>query len=269
MARQSLDRSGHKSMIFKYANNPVADDTPIRPALMVPAWIILGVAGAMLGWGAAFGAWYGMTHPPGAFYLLFTDRVFLINGVFQSSALAAFLFYLHRQGWKPADFRIRMGILTTLSGLGLLAVTYGGLYALAQFSQLVIRLLAPTPDGWIASLFLSRHVPIPEGSIHITWIVLIVFMALNAFYEEIVYMGYGFNLWAAKYGPRTAVLLSILARLVVHTYQGTEHILPIALWAVIFGLWYRYHRAVWPLILAHTMIDLISMGLLKIMYGSH
>jgi len=255
-------------MTFKYANDPGIDGAPVRPELIVPAWIILGVAGAMLGWGAAFGAWYGMTHPPGTFYLLFTDRVFLINDIFQGSALAAFLFYLHRQGWRPADFRIRIGIITTLSGLGLLVVTYGGFFALAEFSRFVVRMLAPTPDGWIAGLFIPRHVPIPHGAIHITWMVAIVSMVLNAFYEEIVYMGYGFNLWAAKYGPRTAVFLSILARMVVHTYQGTEHILPIALWAVIFGVWYRYHRALWPLILAHMLIDLVSVGQLKVIYGS-
>lgn len=223
----------------------------------------------MLGWGAAFGAWYGMTHPPGSFYLLFSDHFFLVNGVFQSSALAAFLFYLHRRGWRPADFRIRMGALTTLSGLGLLAVTYGGFFGLAEFSRFIVHVLAPTPDGWIAALFIPRHVPVPPGAIHITWAVAIVSMVLNAFYEEIVYMGYGFNLWAAKYGARTAVLLSILARMVVHTYQGTEHILPIALWATIFGIWYRYHRALWPLILAHMLIDLISVGQLKAIYGSH
>ena len=68
---------------------------------------------------------------------------------------------------------------------------------------------------------------------------LIAGTVLNAFYEELVYMGYGFNLWAAKYGPRTAVLFSILARLSIHTYQGAEHLLPIAVWAVIFGVWYR------------------------------
>jgi membrane protease YdiL (CAAX protease family) len=256
-------------MIFTYANDPGADDTPIRPALIVPAWVILGVAAAMLGWGAAFGAWYGMTHPPGAFYLLFSDHFFLFNGVFQSSALAAFLFYLHRRGWKPADLGVRMGWITTLRGLELLVFTYGGFFALAETSRFVVWILAPTPGGWIASLFVPRHVPVPAEGIHITWIVLIVFTVLNAFYEEIVYMGYGFNLWAAKYGPRTAVLLSILARMVVHTYQGTEHILPIALWATIFGVWYRYHRAVWPLILAHLMIDLVSVGLLKVMYGGH
>jgi membrane protease YdiL (CAAX protease family) len=230
-------------MTFKYADDPLADDLLIHKELMVPAWVILGVAGAMLGWGAAFGAWFGLTHPPGSFYLLFSDHFFLINDVFQCTALAAFLFYLHRSGWKPADLRIRLGWWTTLSGIGLLICTRLGFYALAILSLFVVWLLAPTPDGWIASLFIPRHISIPNGGVQMSWAILIVSTVVNAFYEEIVYMGYGFNLWAAKYGARTAVWLSILARLVVHTYQGTEHLLPIALWAVIFGLWYRYHRA--------------------------
>jgi len=256
-------------MIFSKATNPDKESEAARPELVVPAWVILGVAAAMLGWGAAFGAWYGMTHSPGAFYLLFSDHFFLVNGVFQSSTLAAFLFYLHRRGWKPDDLRIGLGWVTSLSGVGLLLTTYAGFYALAYLSQFVIWILSPTPDGWVATLFVPRHVPVPTAGIHISWAVLIIFTALNAFYEEIVYMGYGFNLWAAKYGARTAVWLSILARLVVHMYQGTEHILPIGVWAVIFGLWYRYHRKLWPLILAHLLIDLISIGRLKVMYGGH
>ena len=82
---------------------------------------------------------------------------------------------------------------------------------------------------------LREHRVFPPSGIHLAWITLLVGTVINAFYEEIIYMGYGFNLWAAKYGPRTAVLFSILARLSVHTYQGTEHLLPIGMWAVIFA----------------------------------
>lgn len=255
-------------MIFTYANDPGADDTPIRPELIVPWWKILAVTGVMLGLGATFGAWFGLTHPPGAFYLLISDRFFLLNGVFQSTLLATFLIYLHRRGWKPADFGIKMGVVTTLRGLELLVFTYGGFLAVAEISHFVIWILSPTPHGWIANLFVPRHVPVPAGGIQLSWVVMIVFTVVNAFFEELVYMGYGFNLWTAKYGPRAAVLLTIMVRLIVHTYQGTEHILPIAAWAVLFGVWYRYHRAVWPLILAHLMVDLISFGQLKVLYGA-
>jgi membrane protease YdiL (CAAX protease family) len=256
-------------MIFPITNKPPLDDGPVRPELIVPWWKILAVIACMLGPGALFGAGYGLTHPPEAFYLLFSDRFFLINGIFQSVMLAGLLIFLHRRGWKPSDFRIRIGFITSLRGLELLVFTYGGFLALTEISRAFIWLLNPTPEGWIAKLFVPHQLLIPKDGLHLHWLILIVFTVLNAFYEEIVYMGYGFNLWATKYGLRAAVLFTVFLRLVVHTYQGTEHILPIAVWATIFGIWYRYHRAVWPLVLAHLMIDLISIGLLKILYGAH
>ena len=256
-------------MIFSSANKPGAEDDLIRPELIVPWWNILTITVAMLGTGAIFGAWYGFTHPPGAFYLLISDRFFLINGIFQSTALAAFLIFLHRRGWKSDDFRVRIGWITTLLGLELLVFTYGGFLAIAEISHFVVWILSPTPDGWVANIFVPRHVPIPRDGFHLSWVVLIIFTVLNAFFEELVYMGYGFNLWAAKYGPRMAVWFTVTARLLVHMYQGSEHLLPIAVWALIFGVWYRYHRQVWPLIVAHLMVDLLSVGLLKVMYGAH
>jgi membrane protease YdiL (CAAX protease family) len=81
-------------------------------------------------------------------------------------------------------------------------------------------------------------------------------------------MGYVFNQWAEKYGAVKAVCFTSLLRLIVHTYQGTEHLLPIAFWSILFGVWYYYARKLWPLIFAHFLIDLLSLGLFKAIYGS-
>ncbi len=256
-------------MLFWRTTKPVEDEVSVRPALVVPWWEIMGVSIVMLGFGIMFGAYLELTHPPGSFYLLISDHFFLLNGAFESAMLAAFLYFLHRRGWRPDDFRIQLGWITSLRGMELLVFTYGGLLAIAEVSRFMIWLLHPTPYGFLAQLFVPEHMKIPNDGFHMSWAIIFAATVVNAFYEELVYMGYGFNLWAAKYGPRTAVLFSVLARLAVHIYQGTEHVLPIATWAVIFGVWYRYHRSVWPLILAHLMVDLISFGQLKILYGAH
>ena len=255
-------------MILWRVKKPLEADVSIRPELIVPWWEIMAVAIPMLGVGIAVSAYYGLTHPSGSFYLLISDRFFIFNGAFQSFMLAAFLLFLHWRGWKPDDLRIRIGWIASLRGLELLVFTYGGFIAVAEFSRFMIWAMGPTPYAFLARLFVPAHIAIPPDGFHLAWITLIAGTFLNAFYEELVYMGYGFNLWAAKYGPRTAVLFSILARLSVHTYQGIEHILPITVWAVIFGVWYRYHRKVWHLIMAHMMIDLISFSQLKILHGA-
>jgi membrane protease YdiL (CAAX protease family) len=256
-------------MIFTRPVKLVEEEVSIRPALIVPWWEIMTVAVPMLGIGITMGTLYGLTHPAGSFYLLISDHFFLFNGAFQSFMLAGFLLFLHWRGWKPDDLRIRIGWGATLRGFELLVFSYGGFLAIAEFSHFMIWVMGPTPYEFLARLFFPAHMPIPRDGFHIAWITIVLGTLLNAYYEELVYMGYGFNLWAAKYGARTAVLFSILARLAIHIYQGTEHILPIAVWAVIFGLFYRYHRKVWPLIVAHAMIDLISFGQLKLWYGAH
>jgi membrane protease YdiL (CAAX protease family) len=256
-------------MIIARVKKPLEAEVSIRPELIVPWWEIMAVAVPMLGVGIAVSAYYGLTHPSGSFYLLVYDRFFLFNSAFQSAMLAGFLLFLHGRGWKPADLRVRIGWISSLRGLELLVFTYGGFLAVAEFSRFMIWILGPTPYGFLTRLFVPSHVAVPADGIHLAWITLLGATLLTAFYEELVYMGYGFNLWAAKYGPRTAVLFSILARLSVHTYQGVEHILPIGVWAVIFGVWYRYHRKVWHLILAHVMIDLLSISLLKFYHPAH
>ena len=251
-------------MIITRATKPADADSWIRPELIVPWWEIMAVAIPMMGVGIVVSTFYTMTHPAGSFYLLISDRFFLFNGAFQSAMLAGFLLFLHRRGWRPDDLRVRIGAIASLSALELLVFTYGGFLAVAEFSRFMIWVMGPTPYVFLAQLFVPTHRAIPPDGYHLAWATLIAGTLLNAFYEELVYMGYGFNLWAAKYGARTAVLFSILARLAVHIYQGAEHILPIAVWAVIFGVWYRYHRKVWHLILAHALLDVISFGLLKI-----
>jgi membrane protease YdiL (CAAX protease family) len=256
-------------MIIWRVAKPIESEVVLRPELIVPWWEIMLMAVPMFGVGILVSAIYGVTHAPGDFYKLLSDRFFLFNAAFQSAMLAGFLFYLRLRGWRPDDFRVRIGGIATLRGLELLFSTYVGFYAVAKFSHFMLYLMGPTPYAFLASLFIPAHIGIPRDGFHIAWVTLVGGVVLNAFYEELVYMGYGFNLWAAKYGPRTAVLFSILARLAVHIYQGTEHLLPIAFWAVLFGVWYRYHRNVWQLIFAHLMIDLISFGQLKLAYPGH
>lgn len=151
---------------------------------------------------------------------------------------------------------------------GIFLLTTLGVYLINHFTiTLALKYEATVVGRWLA-LFVPTHPDIEPGSVPLHWITIIGFTLLNAFYEELVYVGYVFNQWAQKYGAAKAVLFTAFLRLIVHTYQGTEHLLPIALWSVLFSVWYRYQRKLWPLILAHFLIDLLSLSLFKVIFGA-
>jgi hypothetical protein len=78
-------------MIIKRIPKPIEADVSTRPELVVPWWEIMFMAIPMLGFGIVLSAYFDLTHPTGSFYLLISDRFFLLNGAFQSAMLAAFL----------------------------------------------------------------------------------------------------------------------------------------------------------------------------------
>jgi membrane protease YdiL (CAAX protease family) len=243
-------------------------DPWLRAELIAPWWKIIYIIGVMLGIGIILGAFYSTRHASGTFYQRFSDLFFIKDAAFESGFLALFLFFLSYRGWKNSDFRIRIGWWTSLCGIGLFVLTTFCVYTVNHTTLTLARDFQGTlPGRWIA-LFAPQHPDITPGSIPLHWGTIIGFTLLNAFYEELVYMGYVFNQWAAKFGPEKALFFTAFLRLIVHSYQGTESILPIGFWCLLFGVWYYYQRKLWPLIFAHFLIDLLSLSLFKIIFGA-
>ncbi len=55
-----------------------------------------------------------------------------------------------------------------------------------------------------------------------------------------------------------AVLASALFRATLHTYQGLDGALSILAVGVIFGFTYWRWRQLWPLIVAHALLDFVG-----------
>jgi membrane protease YdiL (CAAX protease family) len=240
----------------------------LRPGL-IASWVqIAATVFLMLGSGIIFGLIYGQTHRSGDFIAMMNDKALVRNGTIEAPLLGLFLLVLRRRGWTRTDLRIKIGWSASLDGLKLLVLTYVTLLGVLLPVALLALNSPHSPLGdWVKSL-VPHTMPLGRGSVHLSWTVIIACTVLNAFYEEIVYMGYFFNQCAAKRGPWTAVVATVLLRLAVHTYQGSEHILQIGVWSLVFGLWYRWGGKVWPLILAHVAIDVFSLGALKILFGN-
>jgi len=249
------------------SSHPVAAKDPwLRPELVAPWWKIINVMLVMLGIGTVSGALYGTKHSSGDFYQMIGDHFFLRDGFFESTFLALFLFFLHWRGWKSSDLRIHVGWWTSLAGIGLFLLTLAVVYIVVDAAFYLAAFFQNNFLGPFILIFLPTHGVPPGTVIHLHWITILAFTFLNAFYEELAYMGYAFNQWAQKFGAFHAFLFTFALRMGVHIYQGSEHILQIGLWSAIFGLWYWRQGKLWPLILAHALIDFNSLGHLKVSF---
>ncbi len=224
--------------------------------IIVVLLLATGMFVASSGWAAAHGS------SGNYFNLILTNSRLVDNLALESAILGLLLLYLRRRGWTPGDLAIRPGIIGTLIGFPLAAV----MMLANMVTVATLFILAFCAQHRYASLlqFLTANSPHMEPhSLHLSWIVLIVAVVFNAFFEEITCTSYMFNQFAARRGPFFALLLTVLVRMGYHTYEGPIHMLGIGVVFLVVGGCYWLTRQVWPLIVAHALVDLTSMAFLK------
>jgi membrane protease YdiL (CAAX protease family) len=195
-----------------------------------------------------------------------SDRALLLNGAMEGAILGLGIIYFHRRGWRPADLRIRPGLISSLEGLGLIPLGFMANTAVVCGLFVLLFFLQKTEPNFLR--FVMEQSP-QLMNLHIgqlSWSVIIGAMVLNAFLEEIVCTSYAFNQFAAKRGPFFALLLVVILRMSCHTYQGPVHMLGVGALFFVFGAWYWWRRNVWTLILVHALIDLSSLSFLKLLH---
>lgn len=151
---------------------------------------------------------------------------------------------------EPAAYRIvgfdlRKPVQDLLRGAGLatvIGVPGLGLYAAAKAIGLNTTVAAANLSGaWWT---------IP---------VLILAAAQNAVLEEVVMVAYLFGRWAqAGWTQWTVIVVSALIRGSYHLYQGFGGFVGNAVMGVIFGWIYTRTKRVMPLVVAHTLLDVVA-----------
>lgn len=92
------------------------------------------------------------------------------------------------------------------------------------------------------------------------WLALIA-SPVNAIFEEGLWLGFAVNVPGRKHWG-LALGWSVLPRWLMHLYQGWRSVFligPIGLW---FFWYYRRTHRLWPIILAHTLQDILAFGVL-------
>ncbi len=89
--------------------------------------------------------------------------------------------------------------------------------------------------------------------------VLVLAALQNGLLEELVMIGYLVErLRRLGWGPWTIIALSALVRGTYHLYQGFGQGLGNLVMGLVFGAWYLRTGRLWPLVLAHTLLDVVA-----------
>ena len=157
--------------------------------------------------------------------------------LYELLVLALVFLYLGRiRGWSFASFGFQ--ISWKLTGLGVL------LFVPAKLI-FVLKNMVVSPNT--ASL-LAGQIALPID---------IISSIITGIFEELMEVGYIIKV-TEKYGMWTAVFISALIRTVLHIYQGAAGMACVFVIGVTFGLVYWKLRKLWPLIVAHILIDIIG-----------
>lgn len=177
------------------------------------------------------------------------DLTYQLLGIF--FALVSVALVVHLLGRDYPDVGSLLGV--NLRRPGLDAATGVGLAALIGIPGLGLYLAA-------RALGLSVKV-VPAGLPHIWWAVPVLVLSAiqNAIGEEMIVVGY-LTTRLSELGWRQPkmIVTSALLRGSYHLYQGFGAFLGNAVMGVIFAYFYRRYGRVMPLIIAHSILDIVT-----------
>ena len=158
-------------------------------------------------------------------------------------AFAVVLWIARVRGWSFKSFGLQVSWKWTGAGILLLIVVLVAL----TFQTVLFNLLNP-PNGKVE--------PLRNGGLTLPFVILL--SVINPIFEELMEVGY-FVHALKRCGVWPAVLASAFFRAFLHGYAGFNLAAGVLLLGLIFGIAYAWWRQMWPLILAHAIIDFFAL----------
>jgi CAAX protease family protein len=199
--------------------------------------------------------------------------------LFELILLCLLIPILRVRGWTLARLGIQPSLRGCLQG-GVLALAAYGLYI---GGAVLVGSVWPEVAHALAETRL-----VGEG---LSWTTIVAVSTVNPFYEEVFVCGYVISvlterrneaivaparavegegestaLKAASPEPAqgaslaTAVNISAAIRLSYHFYQGVAGVLAVVPLGLLFGFWFARTRQLWPLIVAHAILDFAGLA---------
>jgi len=169
----------------------------------------------------------------------FNDHMLIGVVIYELLVLALVFLWIGRlRGWSFATFGFEISWKWT--GVGLL------LFALTVLVFILGQVIHPAA---MTSGLKAGQITLP---------IIIINSITNGVFEEMMEVGYVFRA-VQRYGVWAAILVSALIRAFLHVHLGIVGIAEVFVIGIIYGLVYKRWRQLWPLIVAHSLMDLIGL----------
>ncbi len=192
---------------------------------------------------ALFGGLAGPEAPP------ITNAALLRSALFEILILIALGLFLRARGWTAQ----RLGLAApawrdAASGVALAVACYLGYVLLWNF----------TLTFWPRIAEIARATRLIGGLLH--WPTMVLVSLVNPVFEEVLLCGYLVTVLRERAGLSTAINASAGIRVFCHFYQGALGVLGIVPMALLFAWWYARTSRLWPLIIAHALLDIAGLA---------
>jgi membrane protease YdiL (CAAX protease family) len=183
---------------------------------------------------------------------VFTNAELLATIIFEVIQLGFLTWFLRIRGWTLEKFGLSFSWRGTAFGLLLLVCTL----ALAMLAQSAAQIIF---DYDIQAAAARAPKVDPALSMQLVFLVSVV----NGIFEELFVAGYIITSLTARRGMWMAINVSVVVRLLYHLYQGPIGIMTVVPMGLLFGYVYARTHQLWPLVVAHVLVDIVALSLSK------
>jgi membrane protease YdiL (CAAX protease family) len=167
--------------------------------------------------------------------------------VYEPVILVLLGWFLSMRGWSLEQLGLGPSARETLVGLGLAAVTY--------LAYVAAWLVAASISSGLQQAAENNDLVAPGLSL----ITIVAASILNPIFEEVFVCGYIISALKDSRGLSFAINVSVGLRLLYHLYQGAAGVLGIIPVGLVFAYCYARTGRLWPVIVAHALLDLLSL----------
>jgi membrane protease YdiL (CAAX protease family) len=180
--------------------------------------------------------------------------------IYQLVGLFGLYFALRYQGRKLAD--IGFSIKFRLSEMGRAFALFFGVILLQLFLQAALYLYLSPVVPWLRVMGPNRSFDQSALFGASTSLLAVAYVALNPFHEELLVRAFLITEFRGLYLSTTlAVLVSVALQTSYHLYQGLPAALSHVPIFLTFSLYYVRTRRILPVVLAHLVMDVLSLSL--------